>query len=106
MIWHSTTLVILSGQTASSVLTTADSGYTRNMYKLLFVVPAAVTETVVVQVSADNVTYVNLQSGGADIPVPGGKATQLCGVITPFLRLLSGTAVGADRTITVLYGAE
>lgn len=42
-------------------------------------------------------TYVVVQSGGSDITLPADKATVIDTVAFPFMRLIAGAAVGADR---------
>jgi len=62
--------------------------------------PAALTENVTIQVRIDTL-WATLQSGGEDIVIPAGKATQVLQINCRGIRLKSSTGVGADRVFDV-----
>jgi len=74
---------------------------------ILIISPAALTGTVTVEVAElDSDTFVALQSGGSDVTLPAGKATQITGLTAGVLRLVSGSSEGAERTFRLLGGAS
>lgn len=106
MNWFPATFTIANGGTTSSVVDLNDYNYGNHSYRVILLVPATAVETISVQVSFDNITFVTLQSGGADVVVPGGKATQLYGIMVRYVRLQSASAVGATRIIPASVSAE
>lgn len=105
MLWHETTLTIASGQTLSPALDLTSYG-TRYVRRVLLIAPATLPESVTVLVSTDDSTYATLQSGAADIVLPAGKATQINGFQTKWLKLQAGGAAGADRTFILTIASE
>lgn len=94
-------LVILSGATSSRVVDAeAESA---DAAAIMIYGPVTLAESVVIAVSYDNVTFVTLHDGTADIASPlAGKArqyTELQGA--KYWKLLAGGAVAADRTFKV-----
>lgn len=97
------TLTILSGQTVSDVLDLAGLG-TRHIYMITFRSPVTLPETVTVEVSEDVAgTFEPYQSGDVDVTLPAGEASPVTEMNTRALRLVAGTAVGANR-VFVLQG--
>lgn len=94
------TLTIASGATTSNSLSRRRLAH---VGPLVIVAPAALTGVVTIQVpdKENSPNWVALQSGGADVTLPAGKATTLD--ISPFLnlRLSSTLAEGAQRDFEV-----
>src|SRR5262245_13066519 len=64
--------------------------------------PAVLTGTVKVDVAdSPTGTFANLQSGGADIGIPAGKATSISPLVARALRLFSASTEAADRDFVV-----
>ncbi len=106
MNWFPLTFSIESGTNTSNVIDTTLYGYNLHSHRFLFAVPGTVAETLNIQLSFDNVTYVTLQSGAADIVLAVDKATQLYGVQARYIRLRSGVNVAATRTIQASIAPE
>jgi len=82
---------------------------------LVIYAPAALTGTVTLQVAPDReaserdqsgaaaaaIVWATMQSGGSDITIPAGKALTLTDIGFRQMRLVSGSAEGADRTFKV-----
>lgn len=100
-----TTLQIDSGQTLSSVVD-LDQFNAFQSHQVLILSPAALPETVTLQVSLDGATYVDLQSGGTDVTLPVGKGTQINNFIARYMRLSAGGAVAANRTFSLSISAD
>ncbi|MGL5934105.1 MAG: hypothetical protein ACRCZI_00630 [Cetobacterium sp.] len=107
MNWYPATFTIPSGQTTSNVIDVSTTyNYTNHSYRYLFAVPPTVSETLVFQVSFDNVIFVTLQSGAVDIDLPSNKATQVYGVMCRYARIQATVNVGGTRVIQASVAAE
>lgn len=102
------TLTIANGTAVSSAVLELNSGYSRNIATLLIVSPATLPESITVEVTTKydpanpgNSVWGTLQSGGADITLPAGKATQLTEITAEALRLKSSTNVAGDRVFNL-----
>lgn len=85
-----------AGQNSNVVDFTGVNGYAKELH---VVAPAALTGTVVLNVSYDGgVTFIPLQSQGTDVEIPQGKVTVVQAACAwDQLRLESGSAEAADR---------
>jgi len=63
--------------------------------------PAALTGTAKPEISVDGTNFVTLQSAGADVTIPAGKATVLPPFTARDFRIVSGSAEGAARSFLV-----
>lgn len=63
--------------------------------------PAVLTGTAKPEISVDGTNWVTLQSAGADVSLPAGKATVLPPFTARDFRIVSGSAEGADRAFLV-----
>lgn len=97
-----TTLTILSGQTESAELDLAGTNI-RGPIGLLIVSPATLAETVHLVISTTLAgNFGRLQSGGADVVLAAGKATQFSFVTGRVIKLKATGAVAADRTFNLM----
>lgn len=82
------------------------SGRARRMLCIEIWSPATLTNSVRVQKSLDAVTWLDVQSAGADIAVPAASVVIVTNVIgVGYLRLLSAAAE-ADNRDFVVYGVN
>ena len=89
-------VIASSGTTTPERTAKADYGDAEN---IVIFAPATLTGTVTVEVSdVPGGTFVPLQSGGADVTLPAGKATTITEVGFPAMRFKSGSAEAAART--------
>lgn len=93
------TISIANGGTTSGVL--AANPHYQNAKGLVIWGSAALTGTVTVQVSYDGTTYAALQSSGADVTITAADATPITFQGWTHLRLVSGSAEGAQRDFIV-----
>lgn len=118
MVGRKVTLNIPSGQTATDVvdlgagpaaaLAGQQSGSYRRWDLQIIALSGAHTGTVNVQVSDTETVAGNfrvLQSGGADIVVAANKATPIIPIIGRYIRLVSGSAEGAQRDFVLLFSS-
>ena len=108
VIWDSgrtKTLTIASAATTSDILNLAGLRALR-ITSILIISPPALTGVVTILVAEkDSDTFVTLQSGGVDIALPAGKATQLTNITAGIIQLSSTIAEGANRDFRLLGGA-
>ena len=98
------TLTIASAATESDVLDLAGLG-ARSIWGLNIISPTTLPDTVKIHVSDIPAgTFQVLQSGGTDITIPAGKSTQLDLLTIGALKLVAGSAVGADRDFRIIGG--
>jgi hypothetical protein len=86
-------LVIANGGTASNAVGPLD-----NIQAFVIYAPAALTGTVNVQESPDNVTFYDMKSAGSNVTVPVNGAVNLTAGGYKYIRVFSGSAEGAART--------
>jgi hypothetical protein len=104
-LWAPATLTILIGQTQSEELVLSTyTGMGRLAVNVLILAPVSLPETVILHVSIDGTAFAVLQSGATDITIPQGKGTQVINVTAQKLKLVAGSAVGADRIFTLAIG--
>ena len=107
VVWDSgrlITLTIANGGTTTDILNLWGLGAHR-VTAILIISPSALTGSVTILVAEkDTDTLVTLQSGGSDITLPAGKATQLDSITAGVLQLKSGSAEDAARTFRLLGG--
>jgi hypothetical protein len=95
------TLTIANGETNSSELRVSQRT------ALAIFSPGTLPETVTIEVAPVlGGTFVPLQSAGADITIPAGKATEITLLHAGALRLTAGEAVGGARAFRVQGGAR
>ena len=92
-------LVIANSGTTSNALTANDLKFVEGV---TIFGPSALTGTATVQVSYDGTNFLALQSGGADVTVTAAKALSINPLAAKGLRVVSGSAEGAERTMRVL----
>ena len=98
-----TDLTIANGGTTSNALTANDLKFIRSV---TIQGPSALTGTVTVQVSLDGTNFVALQSAGSDVTVTAAKALILSPLPVRGLRVVSGSAEGAERVFEVVGQRE
>jgi hypothetical protein len=104
-LWAPATLTILNAQTQSEELIVSSyTGMSRIAVNLLIVSPVSLPETVNLHVSIDGTTFAVLQSGATDVSIPQNKGTQVINVTAQKMKLVAGSAVGADRIFTLAIG--
>lgn len=99
-------LVIANGQTATRTVNSANE--TADALQINIQCPATLPETCTIQVSHDATNWVTLNDGTTDVPIPGaGKGGIYDNISFPYWRILSGTAVAAQRTfkLSKIYNA-
>lgn len=92
--WAPSTLTILNGAQESEELLTILHGH--GSISFMISAPAALPENVTIQVRIVTL-WATLQSGGEDIVIPAGKATQVLQINCRAIRMKSSTAVAANR---------
>lgn len=104
------TLTITSGQTASTALSdTWTEGQTKvtmgALVSLTIFAPSALTGSITIQVKPYPAasSWSTLQSGGTDIGVAAGKAVNINNIPFGDIRILSGSAEGAQRDFVILF---
>ncbi len=97
------TLTIGSGQTESDVMDFTK--WRGAVHGIAIAPPGTLTGDVKVQVSEDNSTWLDKQSGGADITVPADGHVSVRVMDFKYLRLVSSSAEGADREF-IIKGVE
>lgn len=93
-----TDLVIASSGTDSNVLGVAELN---DAEKLIIYPPAALTGTVTVEVSQDNLTFTTLEKDGSDIAITAGKAIELENPAFRYMKVVSDMAEAAERTFQI-----
>lgn len=94
-----TDLTIANGGTTSNALTANDLKFVRSV---AIQGPSALTGTATVQVSLDGTNFHALQSGGSDVVVTAVKTLVVADVPMKGLRIVSGSAEGAERVFEVV----
>lgn len=100
--------VISSGQQTGSQVEGFDDAESVSIWA-----PAALTGTITIQASPDipedcggptaaNATWATMQSGGADITIAASKMLTFTDISFRRLRMVSGSAEGADRTFKIV----
>lgn len=105
--WRSTTLTILSGQTASGELDLVENGV-RRIKDLTFICPTTLPETVVIHL-ADKVggSYRALNDGfGNDVTLLANKSQVQTNISAGALKLVASVAVAADRAFIIKGAAR
>jgi len=95
-------LVIPNGSSVSNSLSRSELNDLRGADALCIQAPSSATNsTFTLEVSADESTWVDLQSGGTDVTLGLGKALTLDTLPFMALRLSGASAEGAERTFLV-----
>ncbi len=91
-------IIIVTGSSVGNAIAQFDDATALTIYS-----PAALTGAVTVETepSSTGTSFVTLQSGGADVTIPAGKATVLNKVGWRQMRLVSAASEGATRTFVV-----
>ncbi len=98
--WSRYTATILSGQTLSASVSVDGLGH-QTVKDLIFFSPGTLPEGVTIEISLLGTDFSTLQSGGVDISLPAGKATQIFGLSLGHFRLKADAGVGADRAFEI-----
>ena len=103
---YTKTLTIANGQTVSTDTLSLTRKGRRGRYMVTVFAPATLAETVTVRVAPSaGATFRILQSAGADLAVGAGDAITF-DLVAGALRLVAGSAVGADRTFELMASVE
>ena len=104
---NQSTVTIPNGTATSAAVDLGQLGSRRNLV-LGLVAPAALTNTIHVNVSTDNVTYGRFQSPpGTDIAIPAGKAMLFTDFPFRYLKLVTAAGnEGADRVFQITGSAK
>ena len=94
-------LIFSTASTTSNAVGGIDDALGLTIYS-----PATLTGTITVQVepTSTGTSFVDLQSGGADVTIPASKATVLNPITWRQIRLITGTTEAAARTFTLTKG--
>jgi len=102
--WAQVTMTIASGATTSaSINLNLHGGRQPNTF--IIVAPSTLPETINIDLTVNSQAGL-LQSGGSDIIIPAGRATQVLNVSGDSFTLRATASVAAERTFELAIGTQ